>query len=74
MAICPDGCISKKWVFFVLRPGCTTYRADVLRQFFTQQRLERCGIQPDEFPRIRVFSPEASSAIKNDLRQLNFVE
>jgi hypothetical protein len=70
----PPGCITKKWLFYVLRPQNRVYRAEVVREFFTPDRLERCQIQPDEFPRIRVFSPVASYHIKNDLKSLNFIK
>jgi hypothetical protein len=71
---CPAGCITKKWVFFTLRPDLRAYRAEVVRQFFTPDRLSRCGIPEEEFHRIRVFSPEASHAIKSDLKKIGFIE
>lgn len=70
----PLGCISKKWICFTLRPYLKGYRPQVVRLFFTAERLERCGITPDEYPRIRVFSPEATSIIVSDLKKYGFIK
>jgi len=70
----PIGCITKKWLFYTLRPDRVVYRAAVVREFMAAaDRLERCGIGADEFNRIKIFSAEATAVILNDLRQLNFV-
>ncbi len=68
-----EGLISKKDIFFVLRPGVGQYRSRTVRQFFTEERLRRCGIHPDVFPTIRVFPAEASAVIREDLRQMKFI-
>lgn len=70
----PAGCVSKKWLCFTLRPYLKRYRADVVRVFFTSERMEQCGICPEEFPRIRVFSPEATHIIISDLKKFGFLE
>lgn len=70
----PAGCISKKWLCFTLRPYLKRYRADVVRIFFTTERMAQCGICPDDFPRIRVFSPEATHVIISDLKKYGFIE
>ena len=70
----PAGCVTKKWLCFTLRPSLKSYRADVVRLFFTQERLERCGIVPDQYPKIRVFTPEATSVIVGDLVRLGFIK
>lgn len=72
-SILEGGLISKKDLFFLLRPGVGQYRSRTVRQFFTDDRLRRCGIQPDEFRRIRVFPAEATAVIREDLRQMKFI-
>lgn len=67
------GCISKKQISAILRPHCT-YRSRVVRNFFTSERLERCGIRPDEFPHIRDFSVEATFIIVSDLKKYGFLK
>lgn len=67
-----EGCISKKELSTILRPH-RSYRSDVVRVFFTTERLERCGIAPDEFRRIRVFSVEATHIIVSDLVKFGFI-
>lgn len=70
----PSGCISKKWLFYTLRPYSAVYRSQVIHDFLnTADRLQRCGISPDELGRVRVFSAEATAVILSDLRQLNFI-
>jgi len=68
-----EGLISKKDLFFLLRPGVGQYRSRTVRQFFTDERLRRCGISPDQFKRIRVFPAEATAVIRDDLRQMKFI-
>lgn len=69
----PAGCISKKWLFYILRPNAT-YRAQVVREFMeTADRLNRCGINPDQYNSIRIFTAEATNVILSDLKQLNFL-
>lgn len=70
----PAGCISKKWLCFTLRPYLRQYRPSVVRLFFTTERMQQCGISPDEYPRIRVFSPEATHAILTELKKYGFIE
>lgn len=70
----PAGCISKKWLFYKLRPAAAVYRAAVVREFMAaQNRLTRCGIDPDQYNRIRIFSAEATNVIIRDLQNLNFL-
>lgn len=70
----PAGCVSKKWLCFRLKPFLRKYRPDTCRAFFTQERLERCGITPDQYPRIRTFSPEATHVILTELKKYGFIE
>jgi hypothetical protein len=72
-SILEGGLISKKDLFFLLRPGVGQYRSRTVRQFFTDDRLRRCGIHPAEFRRIRVFPAEATAVIREDLRQMKFI-
>lgn len=68
------GCISKKQLCFTLRPYLKRYRGSVVRVFLTSERMERCGIDPDQYPRIRVFSPEATHVIISDLKKFGFLK
>jgi len=69
----PAGCVSKKWLCFILRPYLKKYRTEAVRLFFTSERMEQCGISPDEYPRIRVFSPEATRVIISELQKFGFL-
>jgi hypothetical protein len=72
--VLPKGCINKKWLYYLLRPDSMAYRAKVVRDFmFTADRLSRCGITPEQYPRIRVFTAEASATIVADLCKLNLI-
>jgi len=62
--------LSKKELFYTLKPGCTVYRSGVLRQFFTPERMARCHIDPADYPHVRHFNFDQSRAI---LRELNSV-
>lgn len=68
------GQICKKEIFYILRPDLKTYRAATVRNFFTPDRLQRCGIMPEEFPSIRVFSADASAVIVSELKRLDFLQ
>ena len=68
------GQISKKQLFYILRPDLKAYRTATVRDFFTDDRLQRCGIMPEEFPHIRVFRADASAVIISDLQRLNFLK
>lgn len=70
----PAGCVSKKWICFTLRPYLSRYDTNVVRLFFTTERMERCGIDAGEYPRIRVFSPKATHVIIQDLKQFGFIK
>lgn len=70
----PVGCVSKKWLFFKLRPSLTKYRPDVVRIFFTSERMERCNIDPEKFKTIKIFSPEATHVIVSDLKKYGFFD
>ena len=59
--------ISKKQVFFILRPDCKRQCDRVLKQFFDQERMARCGIQPDNYPRIKTFTINQTAQIKREL-------
>jgi len=67
------GCISKKEISNFLYPN-RSYRSSGVRIFFTEERLQRCGISPDEFRRIRVFSAQATHVIISDLQQFGFIK
>ena len=67
------GLITNKDLFVILRPGVGQSRSRTVRQFFTDERLRRCGISPDQFKRIRVFPAEATAVIRDDLRQMKFI-
>lgn len=66
------GCVNKKWIFQRLKPH-RKYRTDVVRTFFTTERLERCGITPEQLPGIRDFSVEATHVILSDLQKFGFL-
>jgi hypothetical protein len=72
-SVLPDiGCVNKKWIFQRLKPH-RKYRTEVVRTFFTTERLERCGISPEQLPSIRDFSMEASHVIVSDLQKFGFL-
>lgn len=62
--------ISKKQLFFILRPDCARINTKVLQQFFTTERMQRIGIDPDQYKRIRTFSIDQTKEIKRELRVL----
>lgn len=66
------GCVNKKWIFQRLKPH-RKYRTEVVRTFFTTERLERCGISPEQLSGIRDFSVEASHVIVSDLKKYGFL-
>ena len=68
------GQICKKQLFYILRPDLKAYRTATVREFFTDDRLQRCGIMPEEFPHIRVFRADASAVIISELQRLNFLK
>lgn len=59
--------LSKKQLSFILRPDGAKYNYRVVEQFFSPERMHRCGVQPDNFKKIRVFSIEQTAAIKREL-------
>ncbi len=65
------GCINKGWIFSKLKPN-REYRTEVINTFFTEERLRRCGIKPDDLVHIRYFSVEASFVIVSDLLKHGF--
>lgn len=69
----PVGCISKKMLFYWLRPDCRSYRPGPVRDFLNPERLARCGLTAEQLHHIRIFPPEASAVIVADLRQLRFL-
>lgn len=62
--------LSKKEIFYILRPDCQQYRASIVRDFFTVDRMERCQIDPEKYPTIRQFTFDQSRAIRQELRNL----
>lgn len=59
--------ISKKQVFFILRPDCKRQNDRVLKQFFDLERMQRCNIQPDTYPKIKTFTINQTAQIKREL-------
>lgn len=49
------GCLSKKQLFFLLRPHARVYNSVVVQAFFTDDLLCSCGITRDQMRRMRVF-------------------
>lgn len=64
------GCMTKKRLCFSLRPHLLTYQSYVILSFFTADRLERCGLTVDQLRRIRIFPPEATAVIIDELATL----
>lgn len=62
--------LSKKQVFFILRPDCTKQNDRVLKQFFSDARMQRCGIDPIQYRRIKTFTIDQTAQIKRELLQL----
>ncbi len=62
--------LSKKEIFHLLRPDIRSGRSRVLAAFFTPERLFRCGIQPERYKHVRVFSCEETAAIKREILAL----
>lgn len=69
----PAGCISKGQVFSILYPN-RSYRSACIRVFFTDERLQRCGMSAADLRRIRILPPTATAVIIADLRQLGFIQ
>lgn len=67
------GCLSKKQLNFLLRPGCGSYSSRAIRQFFTDDLLKECGITRDELRHIRVFPVTVNSAVINHLKKHNLL-
>lgn len=67
------GLISKGQLFLLLRRDCTRYSTRTIRDFFTPERLQRCGLDETEFRRTRLFSADATSVIVSELKQLNLL-
>lgn len=66
------GCISKQEICFLLRPYLARTRTYVIREFFTDERLARCGLTLESLKRIRVFPPDVSAIIIADLKNLGY--
>lgn len=62
--------LSKKQVFFILRPDCKKQCDRVLRQFFDADRMQRCGINPMEYKKIKTFTINQTAQIKRELLAL----
>ena len=69
----PAGCISKGQIFNLLYPN-RSYRSACIRDFFTADRLRRCGVSADDLRRIRILPPTATAVVIADLRQLGFIQ
>lgn len=67
------GCISKKEVFFCLRPHCKSPNSRVLRQFFDDARLQRIGLSEEQYLRVRIFPPDATAVIRQELEKMKFI-
>lgn len=67
------GQISKGQIFCILRPDCTRYNTRAIQAFFTPERLQRCGLDTDEFQRKRLFSPDETATIISELETLNLL-
>lgn len=73
--IAVKGCISKWELCNALRPGLSRTRSYVLKTFFTPERIKACGLTPEVLfsQQVRVFSPDASAFIIDELKRLKFL-